>query len=746
MQANSFLSDLIHFKDEIFKKIRLLDNRLTKDINDKYIQSNLIFETINNRLNLISSNNDSLLELLTSQKLNLDKIEELGKSNERIERSIQSNELKVKQISSEMENLRSKYDIIIQDHLQVGGYIGPGCHYKKMSDYIRENITEFSKLKNDKEKLKYETANLKNKVEDMIKNTSNNVNKAIILCQKYSDHKSEDMREQLQNKTKELNEKISDLKDLINKVEENNEKDIGDLKLDIEKLQSSKEELINDTNNKINEINNRIDSINKEIKGLKSMRKDFKNKRRSMISFNSNMFNRFSYNNNNENRNSINISGEEERIHNFISRKKSRERPSYFNKDEAKETKEIKEKKINNNNDIKDLSSSLKDEEINIKNKMEEEKDKTISEECTLRSFEKIFPKITMEKKEEIKKIKIDAKNEENLIIKKKNLFSEKTKEKKLNEINNKEKTDKIPINNNNDNKEEKPKNINDNINIDIKKNIIEKEKIKILINSPKFAKGKEQNKIIQKNKTTIPTKIRIESQEKLEKKEIQKSSLSNDSRLVFTNIMNQNINQNKIQSKKKEIKDPDLIKTISHEQYNSNENTLSPIYQKFQNIDLINKMKYRNRTMLSPSPTKSISYYMKLEKTTQKKPVYKMNEEQKQVMDNIKSHFDIVKERQEKNYAENTVSCNVINLHLEKNKKGEKNESTKIFKNNVSEIGMKLSPAFGRTAYNFFIKNKMGESFENNKIRLNKVNSLKDGLNAALITTIKNQIYFNDK
>ena len=173
---------------------------------------------------------------------------------------------------------------------------------------------------------------------------------------------------------------------------------------------------------------------------------------------------------------------------------------------------------------------------------MEEEKDKTISEECTLRSFEKIFPKITMEKKEEIKKIKIDAKNEENLIIKKKNLFSEKTKEKKLNEINNKEKTDKIPINNNNDNKEEKPKNINDNINIDIKKNIIEKEKIKILINSPKFAKGKEQNKIIQKNKTTIPTKIRIESQEKLEKKEIQKSSLSNDSRLVFTNIMNQNL------------------------------------------------------------------------------------------------------------------------------------------------------------------------------------------------------------
>ena len=119
------------------------------------------------------------------------------------------------------------------------------------------------------------------------------------------------------------------------------------------------------------------------------------------------------------------------------------------------------------------------------------------------------------------------------------------------------------------------------------------------------------------------------------------------------------------------------------------------------------------------------------------------MTEEQKQVMNNIKSHFNLMKERQEKNSAENTVNCNVINLHLEKNinyykKKGKKNESAKIFKNNLSEIGMKLSPAFGRTAYNFFIRNKMGDSYENIKIRLSKKNYLKEGLNAAFQLKIK--------
>ena len=100
MQSNSYLTDLIQFKDEIFKTIRLLDNRLTKEINDKYVQSNLIFESINNRLDMLSTNNDSLLELLTSQKLNLDKIGELEKSNDKLEHNVITKESKLKQISS----------------------------------------------------------------------------------------------------------------------------------------------------------------------------------------------------------------------------------------------------------------------------------------------------------------------------------------------------------------------------------------------------------------------------------------------------------------------------------------------------------------------------------------------------------------------------------------------------------------------------------------------------------------------
>ena len=125
MQNHSFLTDLIQFKDEIFKQIRLLENRLTSDITDKFTQSNIMYESVINRLGLLSSNNDSLLELLTSQKLNLDKIDVLEKFMNQIEQSVLRNEIKIKKIFSDMEYLSLRCDRIISDNLQVVGQIGP---------------------------------------------------------------------------------------------------------------------------------------------------------------------------------------------------------------------------------------------------------------------------------------------------------------------------------------------------------------------------------------------------------------------------------------------------------------------------------------------------------------------------------------------------------------------------------------------------------------------------------------------
>ena len=126
--------------------------------------------------------------------------------------------------------------------------------------------------------------------------------------------------------------------------------------------------------------------------------------------------------------------------------------------------------------------------------------------------------------------------------------------------------------------------------------------------------------------------------------------------------------------------------------------------------------------------------------------------------MDEIKTHFNIIKEKQEQRSLENIVDCNVINLKLDKrhytSKKRTINTTTKIALNknrkNMSEIGMKLSPAFGRTTYNFFIKNnKMGNSFENGSttgINTIRMSNLKKTLNEAFVNSIKEKINLNDK
>ena len=763
MQTQSFLTDLIQFKDEIFKTIRLLENRLTADISDKFTQSNLICESINNRLNVISSNNDSLLEILTSQRLNLDKIGIIEKANNKIEHDLITNEIKMKQILTDLENLKEKYDKLVYENLQVTGYIGPGCQYKSISDYIRENISEFSKMKMDKEKIKLENTIIKNKLDNISKSTLNLIDNGIIRCQKYSDRKHADMKTILENKLGEVNEKNMDLRTLVNKAELDNEKTVENLKKEVEKIQNIKEEFINMTENKINEINDKIESMTQEIKLLKSIKREHNNhinnnkgNRKSVVNLNMNMFNKFHNNKNEE---------ENVQSNNNTSKKK------IFNKEKIGLNSNINKRneiieENNNSKYIEELSKSIKNEEINKENK-----EKIISEENTLISFEKLIPIINEEKNEE--------KDEKKIKIKESNLLNEIVIERKLDEIKKENKKDfvinikhniikneKVHKDNKDDYKkrefsEKKSKNekhefFNINDNIENINNIIEKEKP--INNTPMINRKTKESKtiIVKKDKSMLPTKIKIESHEKhdkIEKLEKQKFSLSNSSGTII-NISNQ----------KKEDIDTDIIKAINYNPIHSNENdnmknditnnniininsqekeiSLIPIINKFQNIDIKNKMRHRNGKIISP--TKSLSYYIKSEKSKTKKS-YKINEEKKDVMDEIKSHFNFIKEKQEQKSAENLVDCNVINLQLNFNKKKkQKNTSAKYFKNNLSEIGMKLSPAFGRTNYDFFIRNKYSDNYENVKSGLNKMNSLKNGLNAAFVNSIKNKINFN--
>jgi hypothetical protein len=173
------MTDLIQFKDETFKKIRLLESKTMTEINNKYSKIYTNYEQLDNRMNYINQNYDSLLESITNQKLNLDKIAVIENFKNKAEQNIISHDLKLKYLSSEMDKMKTKYEKIIYDNLQVPGMVGLGCHFKTLSEYLINNKVEFSKLINEKEKIRIETVEIKTKLDNLLRSTANLINTSI---------------------------------------------------------------------------------------------------------------------------------------------------------------------------------------------------------------------------------------------------------------------------------------------------------------------------------------------------------------------------------------------------------------------------------------------------------------------------------------------------------------------------------------------------------------------------------------
>ena len=244
MQApQSYMSDLIAFKDEIFKKIRMLEKKVMDEIKVKYIQLNENNQKLDSKITFINDNTDSLLEFVTAQKLNIEKVEELELSKNKLEQNINMHDLKLKSLELEINKMKIKYDKIYEESLQVPGYIGPGCQFKNLSEYILNNIAEFGKFKNDRDQMKIENVEVKNRLDNILKSTLNLIDSTIVRCQNYSDNKHENMKNILNNKLIEISEKNMELRTPISKNELENQKQIEKLKIDVEKLSIVKNEI-----------------------------------------------------------------------------------------------------------------------------------------------------------------------------------------------------------------------------------------------------------------------------------------------------------------------------------------------------------------------------------------------------------------------------------------------------------------------------------------------------------------------
>ena len=818
MQVSTFMTDLMEFKDEVFKKVRLLENKVFTEINTKYSEMHSNYEKLDNRVTFIGENNDSLLETITAQKLNIDKIGELESFKNKTEQNLIMHDIKIKSLSTDLDKIKSKYDKTIYENLQVPGYIGPGCQYKSISEYITNNIFEFSKIKNNIDQMKIENIEVKNRLDNILKSTLNLIDSSVVRCQKYSDNKHQDMQKILDNKIVEISEKNMDLRTQISKTELQNEKQIESLKIDVEKLLLMKNEFITLTDQKIEEINKKIEIMTQEINYIKYKKKDklinnnnnsnsksnnksseeiinnnsininnikksnYKLQKNPMI-INNNSYNDINKNNNNDiiknNKNIIN-NNISDNINNIINNNINNNITNNNNNNNIKNinnsNNDIRSDNINNdnknyynsniiNNNInittKDyLYKGIKDQQtnnnkININNELKkqnpikDEKNVNISEEDYYsQNFEKIIPKELKNNNIEYnnsskEKIKEDNKEMENNNVynnlkkfyKNANINQKIIEKKRINDFSSPiiDQTTKIEETNIN--------NLNSNINI-----------INSNVNNYKNQDIKDSTYLFKNKKNINGTKIKIESLEK-------KKYVHSNSSLNISEYKNKNEEPDK---ESIEFKEYNLKPIINNK--NKNNNNINEINDKmrtinttkhFSKINIINKInniynKDDNNFCITPKG------YHTLDKNEKRIDyIIYSNEEQTQIMNEIKTYYNNKKEKNDQKLQEKIVDCNVINLNLNKqtnNRNSNISAKNKLYlakdnklRNNISEIGMKISPAFGRTTYSFYNKKEINGN--NNGLGNNrKIKSLKDRLNMAFVSSIKQKINFHDK
>ena len=710
MQVPSIMTDLMEFKDEIFKKIRLLEKKLMDEIKTKYSQLSETNQKLDNKITFINDNTDSLLDFVTSQKLNIEKVGELELSTNKAEQNISMHEMKLKNLALEINKMKSKYDKIFEESLQVPGYIGPACQFKNISEYIQNNILEFSKLKNDRDQIKIENIEVKNRLDNILKSTLNLIDSTILRCQNYADNKHENMKNILNNKLVEVSEKNMELRAQISKNELQNERQIEKMKIDIEKLSQIKNELATLIGQNIEEINDKIQILNDDINSIKIKNESIEKEKESKMKSKKN-----------------DIDNSNETI--FI---KSSKKSNY----KLQKIPIIQNKQLRNINEI-NRRQNKEDKKINL------------SDDYS-KNFETIIPK--------------NLKNNEKCQI-----FEEKT-----NDENNSIEERSIK---NNVSKYLKIKNLNEKINQVIKMNEFSPSKIK-----QPSVKYEGMNVNIQiKEEFANKYNVYKNDIDNTAKDNIYKNNIDNMDNKANDNIINQNNRDTSILFKNKNKKSEKIkIESLEKEEIspsNSTQNIKSfndkekgKIKDSNQNIPnkiktlfagkTFSKINITNKANTNRNKISKTRDYELLEKS--KKNNSAKNREQNRIMKEIKTFYNEKKEKNEQKSQENPVTCNIINLHLEKpSSKVNRNESAKIvndYKENnqnnyIKELGMKVNPAFGRTTYSFYNKNGLNvsefNSYNENEFEKNikyKNKSLKDKINIAFVSSIQKKIHLNEK
>ena len=216
-------NELTSLKEELLKEIRIIESKLKKEFREKLLN----IEEKNNaqykQFELLITRSQSIFDTVISQKVNLDKLNDIDTFKTKINNMLISHEIRINNSSKDIDDMKYKYDKAIKDNFFVPGFIGPNCQYKNISEYLSINIEDMSKIKTEKEILKKDMKEYKKKIDDILKTVVNLVDSSNAKNIQYTNKKSEELKESLYNFSSKVNDKIAEISSNVTSLQKNND-------------------------------------------------------------------------------------------------------------------------------------------------------------------------------------------------------------------------------------------------------------------------------------------------------------------------------------------------------------------------------------------------------------------------------------------------------------------------------------------------------------------------------------------
>ena len=253
------------FKNEVLNTIRELESKFFTELSRKNAELNFNLTSFNEKVNSILDSNRKMIESVTRQKLNFEKIKQLESNMKYINEALTTHDVKISFITSEMEKMKFKYDKIISENILIPGYIGAGCNFKNLKDFIVSSMEEIKKLKNEKEVIKREEKDLKSKIESKMKNITSMIEYNSTKIKEYSYTKEHEIENMFDDKFKYYNEKSLQSNKKLIENQNNLEEKIKEISHEIGKINNNKNDFNSLANTRFEEINKKEDEINQKL-------------------------------------------------------------------------------------------------------------------------------------------------------------------------------------------------------------------------------------------------------------------------------------------------------------------------------------------------------------------------------------------------------------------------------------------------------------------------------------------------